>query len=96
MSEFNKETLRHLESLCRVKCTEEEEEIFVENLKRILDYMEMLKEVHTENVKPLYQVSEDFYLPLRDDIVGDTLDRQVFLSNAPASTAGMVRVPPVI
>ena len=58
--------------------------------------MEMLKEVDTENVKPLYQVSEGSYLPLREDIIGDTLDRQTFLNNAPSSTAGMVRVPPII
>ena len=96
MKKFDKETLQHLQNLCRIKCSEEENEIFVENIKKVLDYMEMLKEVDTENVKPLYQVSEGSYLPLREDIIGDTLDRQTFLNNAPSSTAGMVRVPPII
>jgi len=96
MSEFNKETLRHLETLCRVKCTEEEEEMFVENIKTILDYIDRLSEVDTENVKPLYSVLEAVHLPVREDVAKEPMDRQTLLNNAPASTAGMVRVPPVI
>jgi aspartyl-tRNA(Asn)/glutamyl-tRNA(Gln) amidotransferase subunit C len=96
MTKFDRKTLRHLETLSRIECSEEDEETFVKNIQTILDYMDRLREVNTDNVKPLYQVAEGSYLPLREDVAGKTLDRQTFLNNAPASTGAMVRVPPVI
>ena len=48
MSQFDKETLKNLERLSRIKCTPEEEEEIVESLKKILDYVDRLSEVNTE------------------------------------------------
>lgn len=96
MSNLDKETIKQLTRLCRIDCTEEEQESLLQDLKKILNYFEQLKEIDTENVAPCNQVLEELVNVMRDDVVGDVLSRDVFLANAPAHIGGMIRVPPVI
>lgn len=96
MAELNKETIKHLTRLCRIDCTEEEQESILKDLKRILNYIEQLQEIDTENVPPCNHVLEDIVNVMRDDEIGPVLSRDVFLANAPAHIGGMIRVPPVI
>ena len=49
---INKELVEHLAELARMKLGDNEDEQ-IEDLKEILDYFEELKEVDTENVKPM-------------------------------------------
>lgn len=95
MAELNKETIQHLTRLCRIACTEEEQEALLHDLKKILDYIEQLQQIDTENVAPCNHVLEDMANVLRDDEIGHVLNRGVFLSNAPSHIGGMIRVPPV-
>lgn len=96
MANLNKETIQQLTRLCRIDCTEEEQESLLKDLKQILDYIEQLQEIDTENVSPCNHVLENMVNVMREDVVGKVLDREAFLANAPSHIGGMIRVPPVI
>lgn len=96
MAHLNKKTIEQLTKLSRIGCTEEEQERILLDLGKILAYVEQLHEVNTDNVAPCSHVLEGMYNVMRDDVVGPTMPREVFLANAPSHTGGLVRVPPVI
>lgn len=96
MAELNKETIKHLTHLCRIDCTEEEQETLLHDLQKILNYIKQLQEIDTEHVNPCNHVLEDMHNVMREDSVGETLNRDVFLANAPAHVGGMIRVPPIL
>ena len=96
MSDLNKETIKQLTRLCRIDCSEEEQESILNDLKKILAYIEQLKEIDTDNIPPCYQVLSDYGNVMRDDETGAVLDRETFLKNAPEHIAGMIRVPKIM
>lgn len=96
MSHFDKETIKNLTKLCRIDCTEEEQENLLKDLKKILDYIGQLDEVDTTDIKPCNHVLEGMVNVTREDKIGETMPREVFLSNAPSQTGGMIKVPPII
>ena len=96
MSHFDKETLKTLAKLCRIQCTEEALEKLHKNLKSILNYIDLLKEVDTEGVPECNHVLESVQNVMREDETEETLERETFLANSPSHVGGMLRVPPVI
>ena len=96
MAKLDKETIQQLTRLCRIDCTEEEQEALLKDLKKILDYIEQLQQIDTENVPPCNHVFEDIANVMREDALESVLDRETFLANAPSHIGGMIRVPPVI
>lgn len=96
MANLDKETIKKLTQLCRIDCTEEEQESLLKDLKQILEYIEQLQQIDTENVPPCNHVLEGMANIMREDEVGAVLDREAFLANAPSHIGGMIRVPPVI
>jgi aspartyl-tRNA(Asn)/glutamyl-tRNA(Gln) amidotransferase subunit C len=96
MAEFDERELTKLTQLCRIDCTEEEKKILHQQLASILSYIELLEEVDTEGVEPCYQVLKTLTNVMREDEIGESLPRDLFLANAPAHVGGMIRVPPVI
>lgn len=51
--EINKKTIERLSELARIKLSEHEEEKLLGDLQKILEYFNELKEVDTENVRPM-------------------------------------------
>lgn len=96
MSHLTKEDIKKLSELCRIDCTETEQEAILKDLKSILAYVDQLKEIDTENVPPCNHVLAEIKNVMRDDVCGETLPREVFLKNSPSHTGGMIRVPTVI
>jgi aspartyl-tRNA(Asn)/glutamyl-tRNA(Gln) amidotransferase subunit C len=96
MAEFDEKELIKLTKLCRIECNEEEKKILLQQLASILNYVEQLNEIDTENVEPCYRVLETLTNVMRKDEIGEILSRELFLANAPAHVGGMIRVPPVI
>lgn len=95
MAKLDKETIKKLTRLCRIDCTEEEQDSLLKDLEQILAYIEQLQEVNTDNVPPCNHVLENMANVTREDVVGDVLDREAFLANAPSHIGGLIRVPPV-
>lgn len=96
MAKLDKETVEYLSRLSRIECTQEEQEALLNDLKKILDYVEQLQDVDTENISPCCHVLEGMANVLREDTVGEVMDRQLFLNNAPSHVGGMIRVPPIL
>ncbi|NGX62279.1 MAG: Glutamyl-tRNA(Gln) amidotransferase subunit C [Chlamydiae bacterium] len=96
MSNFTEKDLKELSQLCRIQLSEEEIPDLLQSLKRVLDYVELLKEVDVSHISPYSRMGEQGVDSLRDDEVKEPLSREVFLENAPDHIGGMIRVPPVI
>lgn len=96
MTDLNKQTIQNLIGLCRINCSEKEQESLLLDLEKILNYFEQLQEIDTKDVAPCYHVLEEACNVMREDVVGETLPRELFLANAPSQIGGMIRVPPVI
>lgn len=93
---MQEEDFTKLSRLCRISCTEEEKKEFLSSLGNILAYVEQLQEVETQGIPVCYTVLETLTNTLGEDRPEEPLARDLFLSNAPAHTGGMVRVPPVL
>lgn len=97
MSKFDKESLKNLQDLCKIKLTQKEETEFLNKLKQVIDYVELLDELDTEDVSACNYVLKDMQQNIfREDVVESTLDRESFLSNAPDQLAGMIKVPEIL
>lgn len=96
MSKFKKEDLIGLEKLACLKLSSDKEECFLENIQKILNYMEMLNEADTSDTPPLTHVITDMEAPLAEDVVTDKYETEDFLSNAPDKVGNFLKVPVVI
>ena len=81
--------------LARLEFKEEELEKFTEQLGNILEYIEQLNELNTDNVEPTSHVL-DISTPLREDKVVEWLSTEEVLKNAPESEDDFFVVPQVI
>jgi aspartyl-tRNA(Asn)/glutamyl-tRNA(Gln) amidotransferase subunit C len=81
--------------LGRLLLTEEELDTMTHQLGDILAYMDLLAEVDTENIEPMAHAIEVANV-FRDDKVGQSLDRDDALANAPHRDAETYLVPAVL
>jgi aspartyl-tRNA(Asn)/glutamyl-tRNA(Gln) amidotransferase subunit C len=88
--------IAHLEKLARIELTPEERERLVDQLDRIVGYVEQLQEVDTEGISPTSAVTHEMQTQLRDDEPVRGLDRDVILGQAPDPKDGYFRVPRII
>ena len=86
--------IEKVEELAKLKMKHEQKEKFGEQLEEILEYMEKLKELDTDNVEPLRHVLE-IATPFREDKAYPSLDRDKALMNAPAQEDGFFKTPKV-
>jgi aspartyl-tRNA(Asn)/glutamyl-tRNA(Gln) amidotransferase subunit C len=92
---LSKEEIEHIAMLARLSLTEEEKELFGAQLSSILDYMEKLNELDTENIEPTSHVLSLSNV-MREDAPRDSIPREDALSNAPDRTDKFYRVPKII
>jgi aspartyl-tRNA(Asn)/glutamyl-tRNA(Gln) amidotransferase subunit C len=92
---LDKATVARIATLARIRVGEGELEPLAAELSGILDWVEQLMAVDTENVPPMTSVAE-MTLPMRDDVVTDGADRDGVLSNAPRTARGFFAVPKVV
>ena len=82
-------------SLSRLKIRPEESATVIDNLNKILTYVENLNSIDTANIEPT-----TYALPMqnvfRKDEVKPSLDRNLALSNAPLKEDGYFKVPRVL
>ncbi|HSR32242.1 MAG TPA: Asp-tRNA(Asn)/Glu-tRNA(Gln) amidotransferase subunit GatC [Anaerolineae bacterium] len=87
--------VEHVASLAQLAFTDQEKELFREQLSTILEYAERLQELNTDDIRPTATV-----LPLenvmRDDIVRPSLPLEAVLVNAPAVEENCFQVPMVL
>ena len=95
MANISKEEVKHVAHLARLAITEEEAEMFADQLAAITKFADELNELDTTNVAPTTHV-----LPLvnvlRDDKSVPGLDREKMMKNVKEEEAGQVKVPTII
>lgn len=92
---ISKDDIIKVSELARLEFNEEELEKFTEQLGKILEYIEQLNELNTDNVEPTSHVL-DMSTPLREDKVVEWLSTEEVLKNAPESEDDFFVVPQVI
>ena len=92
---ISKDDIIKVSELARLEFNEEELEKFTEQLGNILEYIEQLNELNTDNVEPTSHVL-DMSTPLREDKVEEWLSTEEVLKNAPESEDDFFVVPQVI
>ncbi|HPE85641.1 MAG TPA: Asp-tRNA(Asn)/Glu-tRNA(Gln) amidotransferase subunit GatC [Chlamydiales bacterium] len=93
---MKKEDIQVLGHLSKIELSDDEQIQLLANLQKVLNYIEDLKSIDTEGVPPCDFVLENAKNCMAEDAVSETLNIKEFLDNAPSSTGGMIRVPPVI
>jgi len=93
---LKKQEVEHLGKLAKLALTEEEKEFYAKELSAILEFVEQLQEVDTENVEETCQVTglEDVY---REDMVqgcGEEM-RNKIIANFPEREGDLLKVPGV-
>lgn len=88
--------IQYVADLARLNLSAEEAERLAKDMDSIIRYsMDKLKELDTDNVKPMEHV-----LPIRnvfrEDLNGDSFDRDDVLQNAPDKENGCFKVPKVV
>ena len=93
--EFDKNSTIKLAKLARLSVNDNQLNSLEKDLKSILQFIDQLKEIDTENIDPTSN-SLDQKLILRDDIAEDALSNEDLLRNVPESELGFFVVPKVI
>ena len=89
------ETVKRVAFLSRLKVEDEKIEATKEEFNKILNWIEELNEVNTDNVEPLISVN-DTTLRLREDQITDGNYQEAVLANAPDKEYDYFAVPKVV
>ncbi|EJO5347707.1 Asp-tRNA(Asn)/Glu-tRNA(Gln) amidotransferase subunit GatC [Clostridium botulinum] len=91
----SKKDVEYVAELARLEFTEDEKDNFVNDLNKILNYMEKLDELNTDDVDI---VVNPYYIEnkYREDNVEESMELKEVLDNAPESLEEYVIVPKVI
>lgn len=76
--------------LANLPLNSEEEEKYSRQLSKILDYVEQLNKVDTENVESTFNVTGLSNVMRPDEIGDDTITQEEVLSNAPQTKTGFI------
>lgn len=92
---IDKNTVKRVARLARIKTTDAEEETLAVEMNNILKMIEQLGEVNTDGIEPMTSVVQMKMLA-RADAVTDGAIPEKILANAPEQTAGFFVVPKVV
>ena len=90
---ITKEDILKVASLARLSLTDDE--ISSLNMEGIIEFANKLNELETDDVNPTNHVL-DVSNVFREDIVGESYDRDLMLSTAPSKARGCYQVPQVV
>jgi len=92
---LDRATVLRVARLSRLRLAESEIDDYLQKLSTILEYVEQLKEVATDDVEPMAHAVELSNV-FRDDVVVSSLPRELALSNAPKTDGRFFLVPQII
>lgn len=88
-------TMDEIEILAKLHLTDEEKEKSREEMQRMLDYVDMLNQLDTENVEPLTHIFP-IQNVFREDEIEESTPKEELLKNAPKEKDGQFLVPKTI
>lgn len=87
-------TVKKISNLSKIKLSETEEENLKIELNKILDWVDELKTVNTDNIEPMLSVFNEA-MSMRED-ESEKSNSENILSNAPEKKEGFFVVPKVV
>jgi len=91
---LSKETIEKVAQLAKLKLTEEERETLGKQLLDIIEFVNQLNQVETEQIEGFEYPLEGTFL--REDVPQDPLPREKALMNAPERENGFFVVPRIL
>ena len=88
-------TVDKLADLAKLEFDKEAKKEIIADLNRVLEFVDKLNELDTENVEPLTYMSDETNV-LRKDQVKQVISQQEALSNAPQKDSDYIIVPKVL
>lgn len=85
---LTKDQVKHVAKLANLLLSSNEEEKYSEQLSKILDYIEQLNQVDTQDVEPTFNVS-GLSNVTEEDKLEECLSQEETLQNAPKKQNGM-------
>ncbi|MBC8870764.1 MAG: Asp-tRNA(Asn)/Glu-tRNA(Gln) amidotransferase subunit GatC [Planctomycetes bacterium] len=92
---LSRQEVEKVSLLARLRLTEEELDLMTSQLGQIVEYVEQLSALDTEDVEPMAHAVE-IQNVFADDEVASSLDRDQALANAPKRDDECYRVPAVL
>ncbi len=101
MKKITKDEVKHIAYLARLALTEEELELYSQQLEVILEYMDKLKKIDTTNVEPITNILKmyknvDVKPYYREDLPQDSGCQKMLLDNATQRVGNFFKVEKVI
>lgn len=92
---IDKDVITRVSNLARLELTEDEKAEFSRQLTDIINYVEKINELNTENVEPADHIA-DLTNVFREDSVKKSIDTEKIESLAPEFDKGFIVVPKII
>ncbi|SDD12158.1 aspartyl/glutamyl-tRNA(Asn/Gln) amidotransferase subunit C [Algoriphagus faecimaris] len=89
------DSIKKIAHLARLEFDENSAEKMSLDMSQILDWVEKLNELDTENIEPITTMSSEIN-DMREDQIGEHLSHEEALKNAPKKDADYFRVPKVL
>ena len=87
--------IEKLSALSKLKFNEKETDLISEDLSKMLDFINKLKEVNTEGVEPLIHINEEIN-NWREDQLDEMLSQSKALKNSPSKDGTYFKIPKVL
>ncbi|MCU0435652.1 MAG: Asp-tRNA(Asn)/Glu-tRNA(Gln) amidotransferase subunit GatC [Bacteroidia bacterium] len=88
-------TVKQVAHLARLEFDEAGEQAMINDMNRMIGFVEKLNELDTDNVQPLIYMTDEVN-HLREDEVKEPLAQDVVLGNAPKKDSDYFKVPKVV
>ena len=95
MSKITKEQVEHVATLSKLKFEENDLDAVTDKLDKIIEMVEQLGEVNTENVEFTMSVADNLNR-MREDIAVPGDDRDELMRNVPTKQDGFIKVPAML
>jgi aspartyl-tRNA(Asn)/glutamyl-tRNA(Gln) amidotransferase subunit C len=93
--EIDDKTIERIAELAKLEFDAESKEEIREDMNKILDFVNKLNELDTDNVEPLVYMTKETNV-LREDDAKDTVKQDEALKNAPKKDSDYFKVPKVL
>ena len=87
--------IKHLAKLGNIKLSKKEESIFTAEIENILNFINKIQNINTENILPTFQVTDQKNI-FRQDDQKTCLPVKEVLKNVPKTLNGYIQVPRIM
>ncbi len=92
---IDKKTVDEIAHLARLEFEDAAKDEIINDMNRMLAFVDKLNELNTDGVEPLIYMNDDVDV-MRDDVAKTTVTQQEALKNAPKKDSDYFKVPKVI